>query len=197
MADQDKGEKEQPPTKQERQQTTQQSSARYEPSRVDRLDSILLKGRVYEVKEGESITLEAHGALLTVRYEDINEVRELSKDESELLVKSNAKIIYETLLNPQEVEGILSKDLMIEIGSAAREPTECSRCVPTECSRCAGTECSRCVGFENFRSVPTECSRCVGTECSRCVDTECSRCLERTNLPSGGGGAGTFRRRLT
>ena len=183
MANQDKGEKE------------PRHSARTDPGRLDRLDSILLKGRVYEVKEGESITLEAQGALLTVRYEDTNEVREISKDESEILVKSNAKIIYETLLNPQEVEGILSKNLAIEIGSAAREPTECSRCLPpTECSRCSGTECSRCVGIQ-IRDLPTECSRCVG-ECSRCVG-ECSRCVGQADLPFGGGEVGTFRRRLT
>lgn len=191
MTDQDKGEKEQRP----------HAGA---PGRFDRLDSILLKGRVYEDKKGEFITLAVQGALLTVRYEDTHDVREISKDESEILVKSNARITYETLLHPQEVEGILSKELVVEIGRVASEPTECSRCVPTECSRCSGTECSRCSGSilrsaptECSRCVGTECSRCVGTECSRCVGTECSRCVERTDSPFGGFEGGTFRRRLT
>jgi len=108
-------------------------------NRAERLGSILLKGRIYEVKEGESITLEAQGSLLTIPFKDVKEVRHGSGQEKELLVSSNAKIVYETVLNPIEVEGILSRDLVVEISSLVNKCVECSRCSGGEC------ECSRCV----------------------------------------------------
>lgn len=112
--------------------------------RVERLDAITLRGRVYETKEGESITLESQGSLLTVQTKDIFEARDISKDEKEILVVSNAKIVFETLLNPQEVEGILSRELVVEIGSAVNRCVECSRCSGGEC------ECSRCVDITSL-----------------------------------------------
>ena len=154
---------------------------------LEYLDSILLKGKVLESRPNESITLEAQGATLTVRHQDVKRIRDISNDEKELLVSASAKIIYEALLNPAEAEGILSQDMMVRL-TVNQEPTECSRCV-TECSRCV-TECSRCATATTgltVNQVPTECSRCV-TECSRCATattgltvnqepTECSRCV--------------------
>lgn len=152
----------------------------------DRMNSILLKGKIFEHTPGESLVLEADGAILTVNYKDIREVRPTGEEEAikEVLVAPGAKITFETLLTPTEVSGILSKEAVIELvrGSMINRYVECSRCSGGEC------ECSRCVeaGLAN-RCV--ECSRCTGGEC------ECSRCVERVGNPAERS-AGTFRRRL-
>lgn len=156
-------------------------------SKADRLDSILLRGKVFSSTD-QGITLETGNSLLTLSPKDVREVRKVQDDDSvkELLVAADAKIIFEAVVSPLEVAGILSKEVIVEL---TRGGTECSRC-STECSRCVGTECSRCSTVLSG----TECSRCT-TECSRCT-TECSRCVGQFDT-SIGGGLSTFRRRLS
>jgi hypothetical protein len=153
-------------------------------SKTDRLDSIVLKGRVFSSNDQE-ITLETGNSLLTVSAKDVREMRKVEDDDrmKELLVAADAKIIFETVVSPLEVAGILSKEVIVELAAG---DTECSRCT-TECSRCT-TECSRC------STIGTECSRCT-TECSRCT-TECSRCVGQFET-SLGRNVSTFRRRLS
>jgi hypothetical protein len=155
-------------------------------SKAERLDSILLRGRVFSSND-QGITLETGNSLLTVSPKDVREMRKVQDDDSvkELLVAADAKIIFEAVVSPLEVAGILSKEVSVELTSGG---TECSRC-STECSRCS-TECSRCATI----TTGTECSRCT-TECSRCT-TECSRCVAQFDT-SIGGGLSAFRRRLS
>jgi hypothetical protein len=134
----------------------------------DRLDSVILTGRVVE-STNETISLEAKGALLTVQLTDVREQRKISEDESVLLVAASAKMIYESLVSPRQADGILSREAVVEY-------VECSRCVGGQC------ECSRCVGVE--------CSRCVGGQC------ECSRCVDSLSIDNPMGIRGGFRRRI-
>jgi len=155
-------------------------------SRLERLDTIVLKGKVIEQKEGQSVTLDAQGALLTIAAKDIKDARDSGPGEKELVVAADAKIIYETIVRPIEAEGILSKDAVVQVVGGLRYSGEC------ECSRCTGgeCECSRCVDRSRIRYTgECECSRCIGGEC------ECSRCA---NVFSGFGRAlgGLFRRRI-
>jgi len=162
-----------------------------DPSRFDKLDTIMLKGRVVEQQEGQYVTLDAQGAFLTVNAKDIKATRDVpGSTEKELVVASNAKIVYEAVIRPIEADGILSKDAMVAIVGGPRHTgeCECSRCTggECECSRCTSVfaECSRCSGggveCSRCSSVFAECSRCTGgeCECSRCtsVFAECSRC---------------------
>ena len=157
-------------------------------SRIERLDTIVLKGKLVEQKEGQSVTLDAQGALLTIAAKDIRDTRESAPGEKELLVAADAKIIYETIVRPIEAEGILSKDAVVQVIGGLRYSGEC------ECSRCVGgeCECSRCVDMSRGRFAgECECSRCTGGEC------ECSRCTNAGGL-SGFGRilGGLFRRRI-
>ena len=149
--------------------------------KVDRINAITLKGREYEAKEGDLVSLQAKGALLTVRRQDILGSRDTPDGEKEILISRDAKVIYEALLHPEEAESILSQNAAVElVGSAAR-----NRCV--ECSRCTGgeCECSRCIDTRINRCV--ECSRCAGgeCECSRCIDTRINRCVECSRCTGG------------
>lgn len=121
----------------------------YPVNKAEMLDSISLKGKVVPC-EGESVTLRTDGALLTVHKRDIRSAKDVSADEQELIVASNAKIIFETLVSPAEAGGILSKEAVVQIvGPVVRASGEC------ECSRCSGgeCECSRCTDARFGNSV--------------------------------------------
>jgi hypothetical protein len=170
-------------------------------TKADWLDAIPLKGKVFESKGKEFITLEARGALVTVNQKDVRHSRDAGGGETEIFVAPDARITYETRVSPREASGILSREAMVEIVSAGRfagGECECSRCSggECECSRCTGgeCECSRCTSdvgrLGRFAGGECECSRCSGGEC------ECSRCIDArfggTRWMSGGG----FRRRI-
>ena len=117
--------------------------------RFNRLDNVTLKGRNVPSENNDVVLLEADGALISVRKEDIRELEDLGEGILMLRVNASARILFETLLTPHEAGGILSREALIEIRA---EPTECSRC-STECSRPPPTECSRCsTEFGNFSS---------------------------------------------
>ncbi len=171
-------------------------------TRAEWIDSIPLRGKVFESKPGESITLKTEGALVTVHAKDIRHVRDISETEKEVFVASTAKITYETVVGPAHAQAILSREGLTAAGALGRfagGECECSRCSggECECSRCTGAiasnlgrfaggecECSRCI------DGPCECSRCASVatnlgrfaggecECSRCSggECECSRC---------------------
>jgi hypothetical protein len=111
--------------------------------RLNRLDQVVLTGKKVKSESEDTIVLEADGALMSISKSDIRASEEQGAGVHVLYVNSNARILFETLLSPQEAGGILSREAMIEIRA---EPTECSRC-STECSRCS-TECSRCATSE-------------------------------------------------
>jgi hypothetical protein len=193
-------------------------------TRAEWLDSIPLRGKVFETKSGESITLQTAGALVSVNLKDVRGVRDLSENEKEVLVSSTARITYETIVDPREAQSILSREGVTAAGGLGRfagGECECSRCSggECECSRCTSIdlgsrygrfaggecECSRCSGGE------CECSRCASIdlgsrlgrfaggecECSRCSggECECSRCID-AGFGSRFGSMGGFRRRI-
>ena len=91
-----------------------------------------------------SLTIQEEPArlLLTIKQSDIRSSQDAPNGEKELVVVADAKIVFETLVNPAEAGGILSKEAIVQIvGPALRASGEC------ECSRCTGGEC--------------ECSRCT------------------------------------
>ena len=107
------------------------------------LDRVTLTGRLKKSSDDDMVIIEADGALLSVRKDDVRGTEERPEGLSAVHVASDARILFETLLTPQEAGGILTRDIAIELRA---EPTECSRC-STECSRCS-TECSRCASLE-------------------------------------------------
>jgi hypothetical protein len=151
-------------------------------TRAELIDSIPLRGKVLEVKPGDFITLQTPGALVTVHFKDIHQVRDISENEKEILVPLTARITHETTVTPTEARAILSGESLVAatVGRFAGGECECSRCSggECECSRCTEcTECSRCsdlrTGLGRFAGGECECSRCIDgpCECSRCVDT--------------------------
>lgn len=178
-----------------------------------RLNSVVVEGEVFAETE-TAITLAADSALFEIYKDDIVHTYERSEEQPnlrKLLISRDAKIIYHSLVDPTEMDGVLSGRAIVEYVQMSDCSTECSRCAggtecsrcnasnsekfadcSTECSRCAGgTECSRCnaSNAERFADCSTECSRCAGgTECSRCTSNR----MGYAQIEGGG-----FRRRLS
>lgn len=155
------------------------------PTNFDMVGAITLTGCEVATGEADILMLEMQGGLLKIRRGDLIHSSKAADGSVVVRIPRDAKIVYETIISPDEADGILAQRASVQFVDESLR----NRCV--ECSRCSGgeCECSRCV--DSMRNRCVECSRCTGGEC------ECSRCVEAGFGSLPGRPESGFRRRLT
>jgi hypothetical protein len=113
------------------------------------LDTIRMSGTIAH-RDGDGVTLRSDNLLFEIPAGDVVETRELAAGQHELLVRKNAKIVLQSMIDAAQTAYVLNGRGAVKFINQADNCTDCSAC--TNC----GTDCSKCTDCTECSRVPVE-----------------------------------------
>ena len=134
------------------------------PDKFESLDALTLTGSEFASDDPATLTIETQGGHFKVRQSDVLHTAKAADGSLIVRIPRDAKVIYETVVYPEEAESILAQRAGVELVGFRRRPV--SNVLAVLAASASAAAASR------SGAACVECSRCTSGEC------ECSRCVE-------------------